>query len=450
MHTSGPLLRIQPVNYSRFGLKANPFPIAGLSGIRAPYPLIDTTMDKEVHRFIDETLREKEYGGLAIVGEYGSGKTYTLRYIETLLRTIESRPDAEEVLVIYMERPATSLLALVADACNRIGRVRIRNILLEMVFSELPAVLNPSSDTEKQRAVRLQNDFRQAQKGLFDTSNLLSQLAMPDVVMNPALAIERLEPIGTGFLLNFATDSLTQIIGTRCPPAREASRHLAAYILSSEQESIQLWNQLLTGKLLSDGRTVGQVSGQDLWMIMMQILTHAGYAMVYWLIDEFEELEYQQPRLTSLRSFLADFRDLIDANLSNFAVVLASKVGAWDVYRDLHKAFEFRFSRLVPLPPNTPKDIRALLAARMGLVRESSWSGSNIAPFTDQAIESLAKLSRGNMRVAIEACHVLLWYAATSNDTEISDQTIARLQDISRSFFYARKELLGRPSRGKP
>ncbi|HEY5884671.1 MAG TPA: hypothetical protein VIT88_08285, partial [Pyrinomonadaceae bacterium] len=77
------------------------------------YPLIDRSMDDEIHNFIDDTLRGREYGGLVILGDFGSGKTYALRYVETLLRTIVTRPDAEEILAIYVERPPNTLMGLV-------------------------------------------------------------------------------------------------------------------------------------------------------------------------------------------------------------------------------------------------------------------------------------------------------------------------------------------------
>src|SRR6266576_635658 len=101
--TANPILPIQRVDYEKLGLKANPFPIAGVSHVHAPYPLIDEAMDREVKTFINETLQEEQYCGLAILGEFGAGKTYALRYIETFLETFLTRPDAEEVLAIYVE-----------------------------------------------------------------------------------------------------------------------------------------------------------------------------------------------------------------------------------------------------------------------------------------------------------------------------------------------------------
>src|SRR6185369_14114814 len=95
-----PILRTRNYDYASLRLRGNPFPISGLTSDYAPYPLIDQQMDAEVHNFIQETLIGQEYGGLAILGDFGSGKTYALRYIETLLRTIVTTPDAEEILAV--------------------------------------------------------------------------------------------------------------------------------------------------------------------------------------------------------------------------------------------------------------------------------------------------------------------------------------------------------------
>src|SRR6185503_717605 len=101
--------------------------------------------------------------------------------------------------------------------------------------------------------------------------------------------------------------------------------------------------------------------------------------------------------------FLSEFRDLIDANIRGFGLVLASKVSAWDICKRLNPAFAQRFSRIVLLPPNSFEDLRRLIEVRLKAVREKDYTGNPLSPFTDAAIQALEKVSLGNTRVAVEA-----------------------------------------------
>lgn len=445
-----PILRITRPNYGRWGLQGNPFPIAGVTrcpivGIAetpTPYPLIDPVMDKEVHGFISETLEGQEYGGMVVLGEWGAGKTYALRYIETLLGTIETRPDAEEILAVYIERPAATLQGLVADICNHIGRIRIANALLGLILADLAREVRTDSGETHTRAARVQRAYEQAaQSQLFADKNVIDRITATDAILNPSTALSAIRSSGHDpmLLFQFAKDSISMVLGPTRQLALDVSGHLAELALSGHDRPARLWQTLLSGRVSSRERTVATISGQDTWSFIMRILNHIGYTMVYWLIDEFEELEYQQQRkLSSLRAFLAEMRDLIDANLAHFALVLASTPSSWDMFRDLNPPFVSRFARAVPLPPNTVADLTRMIEYRLGFVRERDWTGKPLAPFTENAIQALGRESEGNSRVAVQSCHILLWHAATTGVEEITAETVGKLREISQTFLLAR------------
>jgi hypothetical protein len=200
-----------------------------------------------------------------------------------------------------------------------------------------------------------------------------------------------------------------------------------------------LWTQLMSGRVHSADGKVAQISARYLWSGIRLLLSHAGYKMVYWLLDEFEELEYKRPMLSSLRAFLADLRDLVDANTEGFALVLSTTVGTWDMCHKLHPAFSQRFSRVVALAPNTPDDLRRLVIEYLGRARAKSWSGDPMAPFSEQAIGCLSRVARGSTRVAVETCHVLLWHAAANGVSSITEMAFDELRNIKHEFHYARR-----------
>jgi type II secretory pathway predicted ATPase ExeA len=441
MTTSGErsALRRPRTDYGALGLRGNPFPVAGLSSPQTPYPLLDATVHDDVQSFINETLDGREYGGLAILGEYGAGKTYALRYIETLLRTITTRPDAEEVLAVYLERPQTTVLALVAEVCTRIGRLRIRNLLLEMIFADLAVAAGSEQASERSRIVALGEAMRGSPSAsLFSQPTSLEDLITPEAVMNPAATLDVLRASGRDpqALRGFATESLTGILGAPSDArSADVAAHLAAIALADSASADSLWESLLKGQLRLEGNRSLPLRGQELWSYVLRVLSRAGYAMVYWLLDEFEELGHQEMRPAQLRAFLADFRDLVDANLHGFAVVLSAKVVAWDIYRQVNPAFTGRFSRVIHLSPHSVADLTDLIGHRLEKVRDS---GTDCHPFTPEAIEAIQRMSAGNARIAVEACHVLLWHAATTGKDRIDADMVERLKDINRAFFYAR------------
>jgi hypothetical protein len=439
-----PILRVRKPEYDSYGIKGNPFPIAGLSSVHAPYPLIDGKMDDEVHEFVSQTLQSEEYCGMAILGEFGSGKTYALRYIETLLETIQQQPDAEEVMAIYVERPRATVQALVSDIAERIGRVRICNILLEIVLTDLAAILHSEDPKHVNRIASAKKAFkRENPADLFRNEDPFSALTATDAILNPAGTIDALRAGGTKpqFLSEFATESIATLLSPSPRRLQELAGHFADMILCDDTNSAHLWNCFLSGKLMQKEKVVAEISGQQIWCAVRHVLNRAGYRMIYVLIDELEESEYQNTKQNILRGFLADLRDLIDSNLNGFALVVASKVGAWDVYKGVNPAFPQRFSRVVHLPPNSFSDLKRMISERLRLVRKENWEGSEIAPFTDAAIKRLEKESKGNTRVAVQACHILLWHVANLREQTITDHMVATLNEISRAFYASRSGL---------
>jgi type II secretory pathway predicted ATPase ExeA len=436
------VLRLKFPNYKPLGLRKNPFPMAGLARVGETFPLIDPELDGEIHQFISATLHNQEYCGLAILGEYGAGKTYTLRYIQELLRTSGTRPtDTEEVLTVYIERPHSTMLGLVSDVCDRIGRSKIQHFLLDMIFADLAVGLAAAPEHQSPRAKALVAAFEgAAREKLFSLPHdLLQRFASPEGVMNPGAILETIWTNGgsTDFLLDFASQSLELLLPKQDARTKDVASHLAEFALSDSAKSVRLWKQLLAGKITSRDRSLLTVSAKDVWSYVRIFLLRTGYRMVYWLIDELEELGAGEARnLTSLRAFLADFRDLIDANLEGFAVVLASKPVYWELCQKAHVAFPQRFSRLMALPPNSREELQEMIRRRLKDARDEAWSGDKLSPFTKESIDAVHTASVGNTRVAIEACHILVWHAATNALSEITKDHVQSVSAIRRAFFF--------------
>lgn len=431
-----PLLNVRRPDYSPLGLKRNPFPLAALARPKSSYPLIDPDLDEAVRRFIAETLVGEEYGGLVVLGEFGSGKTYALRYIETLLKSTDRTPDVEDVLALYVERPMASLMDLVRKVCDSIGRTRVRSLLLEMVLTDMAVELKQAPDSEPAKKLKEAYSVSKSSE-LFVEGDLLERLSEPEFLMNPAMMLGLVEASGgdLSFATDFAQGSLRRLLGAEDGRTFDVARHLAEFALAPDVKAVKLWDNLLRGRLNAGG----EISAQEVWSSVRTVLGHAGYRMIYWLIDEFEELAESSLRKTSLvRSFLADFRDLIDFNLEGFAVVVASKYPAWDTYRELHPPFSQRFGRVATLKPSSLQELRRMVRLRLDNARLEDWHGNELSPFGDEALERIHRISVGNTRVAVETCHILLWHAAETGSPNITPEMVDTSVTIMQSYFYSR------------
>src|SRR5450759_4652956 len=74
--------------YERYGLKKNPFPIIAISSsnIESPFVEIDKNTLIKFDYFIRESISSQKWGGLPVIGSYGSGKTRLLLWLEHLIK----------------------------------------------------------------------------------------------------------------------------------------------------------------------------------------------------------------------------------------------------------------------------------------------------------------------------------------------------------------------------
>ena len=107
--------------YARLGLNFNPFPIAGIAtGSRLMPPIRDEHVERVI-AFIQSTYLQKEFGGLAIIGDYGMGKTHLMRYLVDMINRMLGSQQARPALAVYVENPGLTARDIIHRIVEEIG-----------------------------------------------------------------------------------------------------------------------------------------------------------------------------------------------------------------------------------------------------------------------------------------------------------------------------------------
>ena len=118
--------------------------------IEEEFWLPDVAWKRELRKLIDKLGTGQGARSLAVVGGYGSGKSYVLRWLERV------EFPRRKVLPFYFENPEVRFYDLANSLLRRIGRKHFAKLLWELA--------DPNRDKPQQRAYYLR-------KGLIRISN---------------------------------------------------------------------------------------------------------------------------------------------------------------------------------------------------------------------------------------------------------------------------------------
>lgn len=156
----------EQVGYNFYGLSRNPFPKIASA---PPKPEFIVFPEKDLERIensIAGSFINNEFGGTVIIGEYGSGKTHTLRYVESKINEELVEVNKESAIAIYAENPHSSLSELVSSLMESFGKANI----IEMIKKKFKKTSNEPERRRKMKEI----------VGDLDTAGLLLQAALEE------------------------------------------------------------------------------------------------------------------------------------------------------------------------------------------------------------------------------------------------------------------------------
>lgn len=398
--------------YERYGLKKNPFPKKAISSpkVESPFVLMDESVLKKLDIFIRDSLSSQKWGGLPLIGSYGSGKTRLLLYLESIIK--EKLSKDRFAVAYYVSNPGDDIFELYSNIFSTIGL----NQLLEMLYLSLKEEIKPIvlNNIVKKYLDRNIYQIKDASKLLQELNNLITRkniIEKSDV----ATAVSYL-------LLNYSIDVIN------------SEERYEIILVDNFAQNVKSAEKFLRGDKLSKSEIFDlrikseKLSKDDIIKyalpLIINIHTLTGFKIVFILLDEFEHII--KGSKSQLTTFLNDFRNLIDANLMNFSMVLACVLESWFEATKSNPGFEERFISPLELPKLSEESGKLIIIEYSNLERLNEKERGKLTPFKEEVIKDLITISDHNIRKYIELCHEVLSKAAFENVPEIDRKFIIK------------------------
>ena len=355
-------------------LRFNPFEPAA-SGV----PIIDALWVPDrwatpLKRFLDEMDRTQGAKAFAILGEYGSGKTYLLHWLAR--KELPNR----RIRAFFFENPGVKFYDLANALLRQLGRENFAKALWEFLDPHLSGL----------------------QPALFG-NRFQSWLS--------AVKKNRLE--------DKAIRELSEAIQAKGISEDEEIRHkLAQLIVETYDRPYFRYKDFVAGK---QGALVPEKEEAPYFAAILRALRLTGGAKsVAFLIDEFEEVSLQK-RLTKRQAheYLATMKRLINLTESEqFWILVAMTPQAAEITEKLEPALWERFisrgEHRFHIPPLNAEEARGLIARRLAAARPMGDTGEDsLFPFPENFVELLREDIYSSPRRLVKVCSIAIARAAS-------------------------------------
>jgi type II secretory pathway predicted ATPase ExeA len=327
---------------------------------------------------LDELDSGHGHRAIAIVGEYGSGKSYILRWLERV--EFPSR----KILSYYFENPEVRFYDLANALLRRIGRKRFAKLLYELA-----------------------DEHRRRKQGHLFGDGFEAYISNAPVKPSQY----QIEDFQTALKKAGITDD------------DEIAYCLARVVVETARTPYFEYRHFVTSKT---GSYVAEKQEHQFFDAILRVLRLGeGVKRVAFLLDEFEQVSLHQ-KLTrkDAQDYLVTLKRLVDATESgDLWIVLAMTPAAADNTSRLDPAFWSRCYRF---------DIKPLTKAEAAkLVRRRLKQASADFPFADDFVDALQATTLANPRRLVKVFHVAM-NAAARRGQEISTKQLA---EIDRELY---------------
>lgn len=402
---------IGKVDYGLYGVKDNPFPISAIAIDGAPFPLYSPHAVETVTDFIERTYEENEFGMLLVAGDYGFGKTYLLRWIEREINARYSQRNNEAACAVYVENPLSSPRELVSSMISHFGTNKFLTMIWMIVSREFRKKYEEEGKT-------FLSQFQPSILGLYD-KDFAFQVLSEEMIENPMVwmrhLIDNLAKRGMFDLdkySEFSYSVLREILSdttltqelcrfTRKERGKEKPEKFA--------DLFSKWCALMEFKIPQKGFYVAPDDTTFMKRIL-GVFKRSGFKRVYWLIDEFEDIEYTLSS-EKLTVYLRTLRTMIDSVQDSLNFVIALKPSAVKATKEAYGGFFERigiFYRL-DLAGIMENALEKFVADILKNAREEDLG---ISPFTKDGLKQIYEYTGPNPRLILQVCSELFFQAA--------------------------------------
>lgn len=418
-----------------FKLPGNPFPPSGIADVTEENPPFQQEVYNKILNFIKTSYMEKQFHSLCIVGEYGTGKTHTLRFIEHVVNTYMNKGD-QAARAIYVERPRIEINELNRTILRRLGLDTVRKYIWFAIRDLI--LIEMSEESEHFKTFRngltipqpKPNEARLWNENDVPVPSKFTEVFNPETLNDYRTFLKSLEQKGwkREQIRYYLIDILVKAVG------EEASVDLAptfiALLLTQDEKSFSSWESLVS---ITNPKATSSLSAPNFLQFLLQIMKLNGIAYVYLLLDEFEEVpegNLLTPR--QRQQYLYTLREVFDKFQEGLAVIMAITPGGLAALTAVSTPLSDRLET-ANLSPLDTEDAVKLIQFYLNNERESSESiqdkpdKDDIFPVSEKLLEfiliNLPKNVQRTPRNLIQFLNRLFAYAQRSNITELDEET---------------------------
>jgi len=406
-------------DYSNLGLKFNPFPPAGIPRYTfLPFlPPLDPGDNGTIQNFITSTYStyEKEefinYAGLAIVGDYGMGKTHLMEYTKILIESLNETKDVFSAATCFVDRPEESPQRVIHHIVEQIGPDTIRKYVWMILIDEFQKDKDSFYRMFKPKEV-LFVDSKEKWDKLFEEPTKSNYLEFLRKFREMQGDLKLLQEEARGIIKKkkiIMDDTL-------------ADRYLS--LIFPEKKADTSWEIL-----------AGYISAKDLQRkevkflnSIVRILRENGFNLLYVFIDEFEDVS--KIKGAKLTNYLTTLNTLIN-NERSWAVITSLTEDALDKIKvESVPLYDRLTSYKVELKPLDKEGAKQLIVHYLNLARKNEVN--SISPFSEELIQGAFKSSEGNYRSFIRFAHKAIEYAVLNKlKPPLSEDVLKRIRVIA-------------------
>lgn len=381
-------------NFARLNLRFNPFEPAA-SGI----PIVDRLWVPErwalpLRRFLDEMQRTQGAKAFAILGEYGSGKTYLLRWLER-----EELP-RRRIRAFFFDNPGVQFYDLANALMRQLGREEFAKALWEFLDPRLSGFQPSLFGNSFQEWLRAVKKRCREEDAIRELSRKIQEKKIAD---------------------------------------DEEIRHkLARLIVETYERPYFQYKDFVAGHR---GALVPEKEEASYFTATLRALRLTGGAeSVAFLIDEFEEISLQK-RLTKRQAheYLATMKRLINlTEHEQFWIFVAMTPQAAEITEKLEPALWERFishgEHSFQIPPLNAEEAKELVTRRLTAARPEGTSDvDSLFPFPENLVELLREDIYSSPRRLVKVCSVAV-ARATSEEIPVPF-TAEYLEQIQEELY---------------
>jgi len=383
--------------YARLRLRFNPFEPAA-SGVPISGTLwVPERWSQPLRNFLATMAHTSGAKAYAILGDYGSGKTYLLRWLE---REELPRP-RYRIRPFFFDNPGLQFYDLANTLLRQIGREEFAKALWEFLNPQLPGFQLSLFGDSFQGWLQSVKKHRREEEAV-------------------RVLAEQIHAKG------IASDE-------------EIRYKLGRLIVETYERPYFEYKDFVAGRR---GSLVAEREEAPYFAAILRALRLTGSAeAVAFLLDEFEEVSLQK-RLTKRQAhdYLATLKRLIGlTEREQFWIIVAMTPQAAEVTEKLEPALWQRFvsqgERRFNIPPLSEEEANELVRRRLSDARPEATTLDGLFPFPENLIELLREDIKSSPRRLVKVCSLVIAQAAQAPDKVAVPFTAEHLQRVQEELY---------------